>query len=161
VSSSVLIDGHMVLAQVPQYANARYHLPAMYLACGLAGLGVATVLALLRRCMGRDVPAVRFLAFGIICLAAVPRVDLLRRMWTPQQEFELFRDGLAKVSPTCRVVSMVSGLDAGFVPFAYLVPGGLLDIDEFLSDPPVADCFVYYRGGNCYALDLVPEAERG
>ncbi len=160
ILSSIMIDGHMAIASMPQYANARYHLPAMYLACGLAGLGVATFLDLLRRLLRRELPGARMIALGIVCLAALPGFDLLGRMWTPQREYELFRNGLAGVAPTCRVVTLLNGMDAGFVPFSYLAPGGLLDIDDLLADPSAEGCFIYYRSGNCYTLDLVPEGER-
>ena len=109
--------------------------------------------------MRRDVPAARFLAVGIVVLAAAPRFDLLRRMWTPQREYEFFRAGLARVDPKCRVVTLEYTRDAGFIPFDYLVPRRLVDITEFLADPH-GDCFVYYRCANCYSssLDLAPPA---
>lgn len=135
------------------YANARYHIPAMYLACGLAGLGVAVSIRLLGRLMRRDVPAARLLAVGIIVLAAAPRFDLLRRMWTPQREYEFFRDGLTRIDPMCRVVTLAYTRDAGFIPFDYLAPQRLVDITEFLAGAR-GDCFVYYRCANCYSSDL-------
>jgi Dolichyl-phosphate-mannose-protein mannosyltransferase len=139
------------------YANARYHIPAMYLACGLAGLGVATSLRLLGRLIWREVPAASLLALGIVVLAAAPRFDLLRRMWTPQREYEFFREGLAHIDPTCQVVTLAYTRDAGFIPFDYLAPQRLVDIREFLADP-TGDCLVYYRCANCYSssLDLAP-----
>jgi hypothetical protein len=159
VRSVIPIDGHLTLAEMAEFAVARYHLPAMYLACGLAGLAVATILALIGRVIGRALPAAGLVAVGIVCVAAAPRVDLLWRMWTPQREFEFFRDGLARVDPGCRVVTMLDIPDAGFIPFRYLRPG-MIDAAAFLKDPPAGDCFVYYQGSNCYELDLVPEAER-
>lgn len=142
-----------------QYANARYHIPAMYLACGLIGVGVAASLRLLQRVIHREVPAANLVTVGIICLAALPRVDLLRRMWTPQREYEIFRGGLTHVDPNCRVVTLAYTHDSGFTPFEYLVPRGVLDISAFLADPQ-GPCFVYYRTGNCYTLDLVPFPDR-
>jgi len=157
--SAIPVDGHLAAVQVQQYANARYHIPAMYLACGLVGLGVGTILALIRRVFGRALPAAGAVAVGIVCVAAAPRVDLLWRMWTPQREFDFFRDGLTRIDPSCQVVTMLSTDDAGFIPFSYLKPG-MVDAVGFLAAPPVGQCFVYYRGGNCYALDLVPERDR-
>ncbi|TMA24230.1 MAG: hypothetical protein E6J87_24270, partial [Deltaproteobacteria bacterium] len=154
--SFIPIDGHLVRVEVPEYAVARYHVPAMYLACGLVGLGVGTILSLIRRGIGRALPAAGAVAVGIVCVAAAPRVDLLWRMWTPQREFDFFRDGLTRIDPSCQVVTMLSTDDAGFIPFSYLRPG-MVDAEGFLAAPPVGQCFVYYRGGNCYALDLVPE----
>ena len=142
------------------YSSARYHLPAMYLACGLAGVGVATLLALLARLVRRPLPAARLVALAVLCLAAWPRFDVLRRMWTPQREYEFFRSGVSHLDPHCRLVTLERTSDAGFVPFQYLVSDGLLDISDFLAHPPSGECFVYYRCGNCYALDLVPEQER-
>jgi hypothetical protein len=146
--------------QVPQFANARYHLPAMYLACGLAGLGVALLLHLLHRVTTRRLPAAEIVAIALVWLAAAPRFDLLDRMWTPQREFEFFREGLTHVDADCQVIAMKGSVDAGFVPFDYLVPGRLLDVDEFLHSAPSRDCSVFYRGGNCYAVDLAPESDR-
>jgi hypothetical protein len=146
--------------QVPQFANARYHLPAMYLACGLAGLGVVVLLRLLRRVTTREVPAAGMIAIALVCIAAAPRFDLLQRMWTPQREFEFFRDGLTHVDADCRVIVMKGRSDAGFVPFDYLAPGRVVDVDEFLQSASSRDCFVFYLGGNCYALDLAPASER-
>jgi hypothetical protein len=112
----------------------------MYLACGLAGLGVATVLGLITRRNGR---AASVVAIGIVCVAAAPRFDLVRRMWTPQLEFEFFRDGLRRVDPDCRLVTVLRGMDAGFYPFDYLRPN-MIDTETFLADPPTTDCVVYY-----------------
>src|SRR5947199_9260161 len=49
--------------------------------------------------------------------------------------------------------------DGGFVPFRYLRPG-MVDAETLLAEPPAGDCFVYYRGSNCYELDLVAEEDR-
>jgi hypothetical protein len=86
-------------------------------------------------------------------------MDLLRRMWTPQYEYELFRNGLRRVETSCRIVTLADTPDSGWAPFAYLVPDTLLDIPRFLDAPP-SGCVVYYRCGNCYTKDLVPSAER-
>src|SRR5262249_32661210 len=43
--------------------------------------------------------------------------------------------------------------------FRYLRPG-MVDTETFLAKPPAGDCFVYYRGSNCYELDLVAEEDR-
>jgi hypothetical protein len=159
ITSAIPVHGRLVPAEVQQYADARYHIPAMYLACGLAGLGVATGLALIRRVIGRQLPAAGAVAVGIVCVAAVPRVDLLWRMWTPQREFEFFRNNLPRVDPKCRIVTTVRGEDAGFVPFRYLWPD-MVDVADFLAAPANGACFVYYRAGNCYALDLVAGRNR-
>jgi hypothetical protein len=142
-----------------QYSNARYHIPAMYLTCGLAGLGVASMLRLLAWLARRPVPAASLAAAGIVCLASASRFDLLRRMWTPQREYELFRDGLKRLDPDCRVVTLAHTRDSGWAPFDYLVPDGLLDIPQFLEGPQ-RGCFIYYRTGNCYTPDLAPYPER-
>jgi hypothetical protein len=97
-----------VPTDVPNYAIARYHIPAMYLACGLAGLGVATVLGLMR---GRG-RAARVVAVGIVCMAAAPHVGFIRRMWTPQLEFEFFLDGLREIPAECRLVTVLLGMEA-------------------------------------------------
>ncbi len=157
VTSGVPIEGHVGVADAHQYANARYHLPAMYLGCGLAGLGVAAALDLARRLTGRAVSAGAVI--GIVLLAAAPRIDVLWRMWTPQREFEFFRAASARVGPECNVVTLLEGMDAGFAPFTYL-RSGMIDVDAFLAGAPPGDCFVYYRSGNCYALDLVAPASR-
>lgn len=141
-----------------QYANARYYIPAMYLACGLGGLGVAALVRALGRLARRDLPAPAAVAVGIVCLAAAPGLDLLWRMWTPQREFEFFRSGLAQLDPACRLVTLSNTRDAGFIPFDYLVPGRTLDLVQFLADPH-GSCFVYYRTANCYSPDILPEAE--
>jgi dolichyl-phosphate-mannose-protein mannosyltransferase len=143
-----------------QYANARYHMVAMYLICGLAGLGGAALLALAGRLRRRAIPAPGLVAVVVVLLAAMPRFDLLWRMWTPQREYEVFRDGLTRVPADCRVVTMKNSMDAGFVPFDYLVPGRLVDIPELLADPSPHGCLVYYRCGNCSVEGLVPEADR-
>jgi len=153
VRSAIPVDDHLVLTSVPNYAVARYHIPATYLACGLAGLGVATALGVIRRRSGR---AAGVVAVGIVCVAAAPHFDFVRRMWTPQLEFEFFRDGLRRVHPDCRLVTMLSGMDAGFYPFGYLRPG-MIDTETFLAGPPIADCVVYYRSANCFALNRPPE----
>ncbi|MGH3431139.1 MAG: glycosyltransferase family 39 protein, partial [Mycobacteriales bacterium] len=93
----------------PNYANARYHVPAMYLACGLVGLGIDTLFALVRRRIRRRIriaPPLAALAAAVVVLAALPRFDLLTRMWAPQSEFEFFRRGLRSIDPNCRVVTM-------------------------------------------------------
>src|SRR5262249_31112338 len=135
-----------------QYANARYHLPAMYLTCGLAGLGTAACLAWLGRLSRRQIPAAELLAIGVIGLAALPGMDLLQRMWTPQREYELFREGMAHVDPSCQIVTFENVMDAGFVPFEYLAPARLNDASDFLAHPSPGGCVVYYRCGNCYTL---------
>jgi hypothetical protein len=153
VGSAIPVADHLVLANLPNYAIARYHIPAMYLACGLVGLGVATVLGLVRRLRGR---AASVVAVAIVCLAAVPNIGFVRRMWTPQLEFEFFRDGLRHVDPSCELVTVLTGMDAGFYPFGYLRPG-MIDTEAFLVEPQTADCVVYYRAANCFALSRAPE----
>ena len=32
----------------------------------------------------------------------------------------------------------------------------MIDTETFLADPPTADCVVYYRAANCFALDRPP-----
>jgi hypothetical protein len=155
VRSAIPVDDHLVVTSVPNYAIARYHIPAMYLACGLAGLGVATALGVIRRRSGRVASVV---AVGIVCVAAVPHFGFVRRMWTPQLEFEFFRDGLRHVDPDCRLVTVLIGMDAGFYPFGYLRPG-MIDTEAFLADPGTADCVVYYRAANCFALNRLPERD--
>ncbi len=155
VRSAIPVDDQLVMTNVPDYAVARYHIPAMYLACGLAGLGVATLLGLVRRRSGR---AASVVAVGIVCVAAAPQFDLMRRMWTPQLEFEFFRDGVRQIDSGCRLVTVLTGMDAGFYPFAYLRPK-MIDAETFLADPPTADCVVYYRAANCFALNRPPEHE--
>jgi hypothetical protein len=119
-------------------------------------LGTAFLLTLWTR-LRRPVPAPRLIAVALVCLAALPRLDVLGRMWTPQREFALFRDGLARLDPSCRVITLIDVADAGFVPFEYLAPQGVIrDAAEFLRQPQSDDCIVYYRAGNCFTLDLVP-----
>jgi len=142
-----------------QYANARYHIPAMVLACALAGVGVAALLRALRRVVRRDVPGAGVVAVGLVCLAALPRADVLQRMWTPQREFDFFRDGLARIDGGCRVATLLDVADAGFVPFEYLAAGRLVDVALVLDGPTPDGCVVYYRSGNCFTLDLVPQTD--
>jgi hypothetical protein len=142
------------------YANARYHIPAMYLACGLIGIGAVALMRLFARMMRREIvptPRLALAVSALITLAALPRFDLLWHMWTPQREFEFFRAGVARVDPGCQLVTLAYTRDAGWVPFSYLVPEGLVDIPEFL-DHPRDGCSVYYRPANCYSgsLDLAP-----
>jgi hypothetical protein len=154
------ISGYSVRPSMPvvvsQYANARYHLPSMYLACGLVGLGGAALMEALRRFRGRPIPAAGLVTAGIICAAAAPRFDLLQRMWAPQREFEVFRDGLHRIDPSCRVVTLLNTIDAGMIPFRYLAPERLSDLSEFVAAPTLDHCVIYYRCANCYAQDLVP-----
>ncbi len=142
-----------------QYANARYHLPAMALACGLIGLAGAAIVRRATRWWPRTqrwaVPA----AVALVLLAALPRAALLRMEWTPQREFVLLRDGLARIDATCRVAALIETRDAGFVPFEYLAPRQLIDLAPVLARPDAAGCLYYYRGGNCFTRDLVPESE--
>jgi hypothetical protein len=156
VRAAIPVDGHLVAADVTNYAIARYHVPAMYLGCGLVGLGVATALGVIRRLTGRTPRAARLVAVAVVCIAAGPRVDFLWRMWTPQREFEFFRDGLRRIDPDCELVTVLNGMDAGFYPFGYLRQS-MIDTETFLSAPHVAGCIVYYRAANCYALNLAPE----
>lgn len=144
-------------APTGHYANARYHLPAMYLACGLAGVGVAALLRLLPRTTPKLVHTLA--AVTIVCLAALPRFDLLHRMWTPQSEYEFFRSVIHRVEPGCQVVALANTADSGWAPFHYLVPDGVLDITDFLATP-VGGCTMYYRCATCYASDLVPSEEQ-
>lgn len=141
-----------------QYANARYHLPSMYLACGLIGLAIATLLRALSRRLPRlerlAVPA----AIAIVAVAALPRWELLHIVWTPQREFELLRTGLSRVGPGCRVAAFIEATDAGFVPFEYLAPQQLIDLGAVAATAADTGCLYYYRGGNCFTRDLVPEA---
>lgn len=142
------------------YANARYHIPAMYLACGLIGIGAVAPIRLFSRMIRREIvpaPGLALAVVVLIALAALPRLDLLWHMWTPQREFVFFREGVARLQPECRLVTLALTRDAGWVPFSYLVPDGLVDIAEFL-DHPADGCFVYYRAANCYSgsLDLAP-----
>jgi hypothetical protein len=154
---------YYITPTTPNYANARYHIPAMYLACGLVGFGVETVFDLVRRRVGRAIPAAPLLATMVVCLAALPGFDLLTRMWAPQSEFDFFRRGLRSIDPSCRVVTLNYVTDAGFVPFGYLTASGVIDINDFLAGlpdlPPEArrGCFVYYRSGNCYSPTVEPD----
>jgi hypothetical protein len=142
------------------FAAARYHIPSMYLACGLAGIGAVVPMRIVGRIMRKQIIATPRFALAIVALvmlAALPRLDLLWHMWTPQREFAFFREGVARLEPECRVVTLAYTRDAGWIPFSYLAPRGLVDITEFLEHP--ADgCFVYYRATNCYSgrLDLAP-----
>jgi len=142
-----------------QYANARYHIPAMFLGCGLAGLGTAVSLSALAGLLRRRVAAAPLVAVGMVCMAALPGMDLLQRMWMPQREFDLLREGLARIDPSCRVVTLLDVADAGFVPFEYLAPRRMVDATRFLEDPAPEGCSVYYRCGNCFTLDLRPRSE--
>jgi hypothetical protein len=144
-------------ASAGHYANARYHLPAMYLACGLVGVGVATPL---RWVSGTAPMALRTVAaIAIVCLGALPRFDLLHRMWTPQREYAFFREAMGRVEPSCRVVALADTADSGWAPFGYLVSDTLLDIPQFLA-APLNGCVVYYRCATCYASDLVSSEQR-
>lgn len=142
-----------------QYANARYHLPAMVLACGLIGLGVAGLLQIVTRLVPGVRPWALPAAIGLVILAALPRLDVLRTMWTPQREFALLREGLARIDPACRVATLLDVRDAGFVPFEYLAPNRLVDLAVVLEQPQPPPCLVYYRCGNCFTLDLVAQTE--
>jgi hypothetical protein len=142
-----------------QYANARYHIPSMYLACGLAGAGVAGVLRLLAYLARRTIPATPFVAIALVCVAALPRIDVLQRMWTPQREFDFFRESVAKIDPACRIATLSDVMDSGFVPFEYLVPHRIVDLAELIQASSLDGCVVYYRCGNCFTLDLVPQRE--
>jgi hypothetical protein len=135
------------------FANARYHIPAMYLACGLIGLGAAALVRLAVRALPRARVAATALAIAVVGLAAAPGLDLLQRMWAPQLEYEFFRDQLRHVDRRCTLVTLAHTPDAGFAPFGPLVPGRMLDITEFLNDPR-GDCVIYYRCGNCYSSSL-------
>ncbi len=119
-----------------QYANARYHLPAMVLACGLAGLAASFVIERVPRrgAAARIDPAA--LSAALALLAAVPRLDLLTRMWTPQLEFEFYRAGLRGIAADCTVVAFMGGQDAGFVPFSDPDVATPTDIATYLRDPP-------------------------
>jgi hypothetical protein len=142
------------------YANARYHIPAMYLACALIGIGAVAPIRIFGRIVRREIvpsPRLALAVVALIALAAVPRLDLLWHMWTPQREFAFFRAGVAQLEPECRLVTLALTRDAGWVPFDYLVPQRLVDIPEFLADPRDG-CAIYYRAANCYSgsLDLAP-----
>jgi hypothetical protein len=153
---------------VGHYANARYHIPAIYLACGLAGLGVAAIVRVVGRALperqqlagsGRAIPLAQLVALAIVVAAAAPGFGVLRRMWAPQIEYEVFRGGLERIGPDCRVVTLLDVSDAGFVPFPYLAPGRMLDIGDYVQDPQDG-CAAYYRAGNCYSARLVAETEQ-
>ena len=144
------------------YANARYHLPAVVLACGLAGVAAACLVELAerRRPPWLD-PAVA--AATLVLLAAVPRLDLLTRMWTPQAEFDFYRDGRRRIGAECTVIALTEGSDAGFVPFTDPDVLSPTDIGAFLAGPAPSPsaCLVYYRGANCRssaAVGLPPDA---
>jgi hypothetical protein len=137
-----------------QYANARYHLPAMVLACGLAGLAASFVIERVPRrgAAARIDPAA--LSAALALLAAVPRLDLLTRMWTPQLEFEFYRAGLRGIAADCTVVAFMGGQDAGFVPFSDPDVATPTDIATYLRDPPPPGaCVVYYRDASCRSAD--------
>jgi hypothetical protein len=139
-----------------QYANARYHLPAVYLACGLAGVAAAYLVESAgRRLSSRLDTAV--IAAALVLVAAVPRLDLLRRMWTPQMEFEFYRAGRRQVGSECAVVALTAGRDAGFVPFSDPGVAAPTDISDLLAAPapPPGECLVYYRGANCQSADTL------
>jgi hypothetical protein len=139
-----------------QYANARYHLPAVYLACGLAGVAAAYLVErAVRRFSSRLDPAV--IAATLVLLAAVPRLDLLRTTWTPQEEFEFYRAGSQRIDSACVVVALMEGSDAGFVPFSDPGVAAVTDIGTFLTGPSPSpgDCFVYYRAANCRSADAI------
>jgi hypothetical protein len=142
-----------------QYANARYHIPAMHLACGLVGAGAAGVIGLLAHLVRRAVPSARLLAIVLVCAAALPRIDILHRMWTPQREFEFFREGLTRIDPACRIATLFDVRDSGFVPFEYLAPRRIVDLTQLGDGRSLDGCVVYYRCGNCFTLDLVPVDE--
>ena len=158
--AAALVAWPLHYSAVGQYANARYHIPAMYIACGLAGLGIATLLRSFAGGLRHSAAAASTVTVAVVLLAALPRFDVLQRLWTPQREYDLFRDGLRRIDPRCRVVTLADTSDAGFVPFGYLVANGLLDIPDLPARLPAGSCFVYYRCGNCYTKDLVPEGER-
>jgi hypothetical protein len=139
-----------------QYANARYHLPAVTLACGLAGIAAARLVEWAdRRIPARLDRAV--VAAALVLLAAIPRLDLLTRMWTPQREFEFYRAGLRRLGPGCSVVAQMEGWDAGFVPFADPDIPRPTDVEAFLAGPGLKPqaCVVYYRGANCRSPDVL------
>ncbi len=84
---------------VAQYANARYHVPAVHLACGLAGMAVAELVGLAARARPSLLPVPVAVAIAVFlgpAAAALPRMDLLSRMWTPQLEFERLRARFAR-----------------------------------------------------------------
>jgi len=131
-----------------QYANARYHLPSVYLACGLAGMAASYLVE--RAARRLPVWLDPSIASGALALlAAVPRFDLLTRMWTPQQEFEYYRAGRRKLDPACTVVALMDGQDAGFVPFSDPDVPAAIDIHTFLAGSVKSSCVVYYRSANC------------
>jgi hypothetical protein len=45
-------------------------------------------------------------------MAAAPHVGFIRRMWTPQLEFEFFLDGLREIPAECRLVTVLLGMEA-------------------------------------------------
>jgi hypothetical protein len=96
-------------------------------------------------------------AAALVLLAAVPRLDLLTRMWARQPEFEFYRAGLRRLAPDCTVVALVLGQDGGFVPFSDPDVAVAADISTLLAapDPSPSTCLVYYRGANCRSADIV------
>ncbi len=143
-----------------QYANARYHLPAATLACGLAGLAAAHLVERAGRRWGSRFPVwldARVAAAVLVLVAAIPRLDLLRRTWTPQEEFDFYREGLKRIGADCTVVALTEGQDAGFVPFSDPEVEMPVDIGVFLARPwsPSPACTVYYRAANCRSADAV------
>lgn len=154
---ATLVAMPFALPAIGNWARIRYHLPSMYLACGLAGLGIAAVveasLARLRR------PVDGTLAAGIAALLAVvaslPRSDVLRRMYTFQLELDAFRAAVRERAGDCRVVALLNGEDAGLAPFDDPAQGRVLDLDEFLEQGSAGRCFVYYREASCFSPDVV------
>jgi hypothetical protein len=135
-----------------QLAHARYHLLSVHLACGLAGIAVAALLERLARRRGAPFGAAAAAAFAVLIpvAGALPRVDFLFRMWTPQLEFERFREGVRALGTHCTVVTLLDGMDAGFMPFTDPGRADLVDVERFHADGRDG-CVVYYRAANCFA----------
>jgi hypothetical protein len=155
--AATLVAMPFALPAVGNWARMRYHLPSMHLASGLAGLGIAwgveASFARARR------PADGTLAAGVAALVAVlaslPRVDVLRRMYTFQLELDAFRTAVREHAGDCGIVAFLHGQDAGLVPFDDPERGRILDLDEFLQKGPARKCFVYYREASCFSPEIV------
>jgi hypothetical protein len=154
--AATLLAMPLAVPAVGHWAHTRYHLPSMYLACGLAGLAIAVVveasLARLRRPV--DGPVAAGVATLLAALAALPRIDMLRRTYTFQLELEAFRSAVRARAGDCRVVAYTQGLDAGLVPFDDPDRGRILDVEEFLNQGSAGKCAVYYREASCFSPEI-------
>jgi hypothetical protein len=144
-----------------QFADARYHLPVVYLGCVVVGMGIAGGLRACGRVLRNRQIAAPLTAAIVALIASGPRLDILNGKFAFQEEYRFYRAEAKRIPSQCTVVAPLGTNDGGFVPSARLGGFRLFDAIDYPQARAPGECTYFYRGGNCYAPESynLPQGE--